>query len=177
RSLSARACDRPRRRRAQQHRHHARERHDHRNHLHPLRRAIDLHARRAPARHRVERGPRSRDESSRVGGGRMNRSWFSRAAIATIGALLTSTTAAAQAGQRQTVQLTLADAVRRAIEHNPDLAIVRLDTDVDAARVGESRGAYAPVFSTTLGRSRNVTPPTNYLLGDIGVDVKDWFSS
>ena len=56
------------------------------------------------------------------------------------------------------VRLTLDDAVQRAVEHNPDLAIVRLDTEVEAALVGEARGAYAPVWSTTLGRSRNVTP-------------------
>jgi outer membrane protein len=102
---------------------------------------------------------------------------MSRAAIAAIGALLISKGAAAQQPQPQTISLTLADAVQRTIEHNPDLTIVRLDTEVEAARVGESRGAYAPVFSTTLGRSRNVTPPTNYLLGDAGVDVKDWFST
>ena len=45
--------------------------------------------------------------------------------------------------------LTLDEAVRRAVENNPDLAIVRLGTEVEAARVGESRGAFAPVFSTT----------------------------
>jgi outer membrane protein TolC len=88
-----------------------------------------------------------------------------------------ATAAAAQSEPRQTLHLTLADAVQRAIDRNPDLALVRLDTEVEAARVGEARGAYAPVFSTTLGRSRNVTPPTNYLLGDAGVDVKDWFST
>jgi outer membrane protein len=99
------------------------------------------------------------------------------AAFVMIGALLISTSAAAQSGPRETLTLTLADAVQRAIEHNPDLAIVRLDTDVESARVGESRGAYAPVFSTTFGRSRNVTPPTNFLLGNAGVDEKDWFSS
>ena len=102
---------------------------------------------------------------------------INRASIVTVGALLLSTAAAAQPPQPQTVQLTLADAVQRTIEHNPDLAIVRLDTEVEAAKVGESRGAYAPVFATTLGRSRNVTPPTNYLLGDTGVDVQDWFST
>ena len=102
---------------------------------------------------------------------------IARAAITAIGALSISTGAAAQPPQPQTITLTLADAVQRTIEHNPDLTIVRLDTEVEAARVGESRGAYAPVFSTTLGRSRNVTPPTNYLLGDAGVDVKDWFST
>src|SRR5262249_38689996 len=62
-------------------------------------------------------------------------------------------------------------------EHNPDLEIVRLATEVDAAHVAESRGAYAPVFTTTLGRSRNVSPATSYLLGDGGIDVSDWFSS
>jgi len=76
-----------------------------------------------------------------------------------------------------TLELTLDEAVRRAVENNPDLAIVRLGTEVEAARVGESRGAFAPVFSTTVGRSGNVTPPSNFLLGDQGVDVNDSFWS
>ena len=76
-----------------------------------------------------------------------------------------------------TLQLTLDEAVRRAVENNPDLAVVRLGTDVEAARVGESRGAFAPVFSTQLGRSSIVTPSTNSLVGNGGVDVDDWFSS
>src|SRR5215831_537172 len=106
----------------------------------------------------------------------MTTQWTTRASVFAIGALLLATSAAAQ-GERQTIELSVDDAVQRAIERNPDLAIVRLDTEVEAARVGETRGAYAPVFSSTLGRSRNVTPPTNYLLGDTGVDVKDWFST
>jgi outer membrane protein len=89
----------------------------------------------------------------------------------------TSTAASAQVEKPETVHLTLAEAVQRAVEHNPDLAIVRLGTEVEAARVGESRGVFAPVFSTTLGRSRNVTPSSNVFTGDSGVDVKDWFSS
>src|SRR5262249_8316805 len=108
----------------------------------------------------------------------MNIVWTFRAAAVTAAAtLLLSTTAAAQSGQRQTLELPLDDAVRRAVERNPDLAIVRLDTEAEAARIGEARGAYTPVLSSVFGRSRNVTPPTNYLLGDAGVDVKDWFST
>jgi outer membrane protein TolC len=107
----------------------------------------------------------------------MNIVWTFRATAATAVAILLSTTAAAQPGQRQTLELTLDAAVQRALERNPDLAIVRLDTEVEAARIGEARGAYAPVFSTVFGRSRNVTPPTNFLLGDTGVDIKDWFST
>src|SRR5262249_20614802 len=107
----------------------------------------------------------------------MNRIWISRIAIAATSVLVGSAPASAQQGNGGTIQLTVADAVERAIEHNPDLAIVRLDTEVEAAHVGESRGVYAPIFSTALGRSRNVAPPTNYLLGDAGVDQRDWFSS
>lgn len=112
----------------------------------------------------------------------MNQTSIIRAAlIATFAATFGATAARAQAQPQplpqNTVHLTLADAVERAIEHNPDLAIVRLDTEADAARVGESRGAFAPVFSTQAGHSRTVTPPTTALLGDAGVDVRDWFSS
>jgi multidrug efflux pump len=75
------------------------------------------------------------------------------------------------------LKLTIDEAVRRALENNPDLAIVRLDTEVQAAHVGESRGAFAPVFSTTLGHSGNTTAPSNFLLGDHGVEVHDSFWS
>ena len=85
--------------------------------------------------------------------------------------------AAPAAAQIDTVRLTLEDAVRRAVENNPELAIVRLGTEVEAARVGESRGAFVPVFSTELGRSSIATPPANLLAGDRAVDVDDWFSS
>jgi outer membrane protein TolC len=77
----------------------------------------------------------------------------------------------------QILKLTLDEAVRRAAENNPDLGIARLGTEVEAARVGESRGAFAPVVSTTLGHSSNVTPPSNFLLGDGGVNVDDSFWS
>jgi outer membrane protein TolC len=98
------------------------------------------------------------------------------AAVLALAGMLVTTPAAAQEAA-PTLRLTLDDAVRRAVENNPDLAIVRLGTEVEAARVGESRGAFVPVFSTQLGRSSSVTPPSNFLFGDRGVDVDDWFSS
>ena len=98
-------------------------------------------------------------------------------ALIVLGALLVATTAAAQSDPRDVISLTLADAVQRAVEHNPDLAIVRIGTEIDAARVGETKGSYAPMFSTMFGRSSNVTPPSNFLLGEQGVDVNDLFSS
>ena len=112
----------------------------------------------------------------------MKRRFLSRTIGGALGAalLLTSGTTALAQGDKSapvTIDLTLEDAVRRAIEHNPDLAIVRLGTEVEAARVGESESAYAPLFSTTIGRTGNVAPPSSLLLGDNGVDVNDWFSS
>jgi outer membrane protein TolC len=109
----------------------------------------------------------------------MNRRCFVRvaASVIALSGVLIATSASAQVDRPATLQLTLEDAVRRAVENNPDLAIVRLGTEVEAARVGESQSAFAPVLSTMLGRSSNVTPPSNFLLGDRGVDVKDWFSS
>jgi outer membrane protein len=84
--------------------------------------------------------------------------------------------ASAQTG-RETLNLTVEDAVRRATENNPDLAIVRLETQVEIERVSAALAAYAPVFSTVLGRSSNAAPPSNFLLGERGVDTRDWFSS
>jgi outer membrane protein len=81
------------------------------------------------------------------------------------------------AASKGTVQLTLEEVLRRAVDNNPDLAIVRLGTQVEGERVAEALSAYAPVFSTVLGRSSNTTPPSNFLFGDSGVDTKDWFSS
>ena len=89
-------------------------------------------------------------------------------------ALLWVTPATAQTAP---LALTLEDAVRRAIDNNPDLAVVRLESDVETARVDETRTAFTPVFSSVLGRSGAVTPPANSLLGERGVDVNDVFSS
>jgi len=103
-----------------------------------------------------------------------------RVMTTTLGALgmaLISTSAFAQGAGRENLQLTLADAVQRAVEHNPDLAVVKLETEAQLARIGESKSAYSPMFSTTFGRSSNVSPPSNFLLGDNGVAVRDWFSS
>jgi outer membrane protein TolC len=99
--------------------------------------------------------------------------------VRTLLAVLAAGVVSAQpaAAQGDALPLTLDEAVRRAIENNPDLVIVRLDSDVDAARAGEAKTAFTPVFGTVLGRSSMVTPPANSLLGERGVDVDDWFSS
>src|SRR5262245_8217241 len=86
-----------------------------------------------------------------------------------------SDSAPRQAGQ--TLVLTLDDAVRRAIEHNPDLAVVRLDMDADAARVVGARSAFEPVLSALVGRSASTVAPSNFLVGNGGIDSNELFSS
>ena len=94
--------------------------------------------------------------------------------IAAAASVIALTAARANA---QTIELTLEDAVKRAVANNPDLAVVRLGIAVETERVNESKGAFTPLFSTVFGRSSVVTPPSNSLLGSQGVDVDDWFGS
>ena len=114
----------------------------------------------------------------------MNVSHFRQSTISVALGLLVATSASAQSDSGRidarpagTLRLSLDDAVRRAVENNPDLAIVRLGTEVEAARVSETRSAFTPMFATTLGRSSTTTPPSNFLLGERGVNADDWFSS
>ncbi len=97
----------------------------------------------------------------------------------TFGVLFIASAVSAQSGLRaaETLQLTVDEAIRRAVEHNPDLASVRYGTQIEAARVSESESAYAPVFSTVFGTSSNVAPPSSSLFGDRGVDTNDLFTS
>jgi outer membrane protein len=101
-----------------------------------------------------------------------------------VGSVFVATTAAAQVNLAlqsdqsiEAVELTLESAVRRAVENNPDLAIVRLGRDLELTRVAESQGAFVPLFSTTLGRTGDVAPPSTFLFGEQGIGVNDWFSS
>ncbi len=100
-----------------------------------------------------------------------------RISVVALSVLLSASVASAQSGRSGTLQLTLDEAVRRAIENNPDLAGVRFGAQIEAARVSESESAYTPVFSTVVGASSNVAPPSNFLLGERGVDTNDLFSS
>jgi len=101
------------------------------------------------------------------------------------GVMLAASAASAQTQQpasgaataQNTLPLTLEDAVRRAVDHNPDLAIVKLDTDVQVERVSQSKSAFNPVFSTKFGRSTATGAPSAFLPDAGGIDTRDVFSS
>jgi outer membrane protein TolC len=109
----------------------------------------------------------------------MTHRFISLAGVASVLGVIVTTPALAQTPQvdRTNLNLTLDDAVRRAVEHNPDLAIVRLDTDSNAARVAEAQSAYVPLFNTKLGRSSSAAAPSSFLPGATAIDEQDWFSS
>ncbi|HUL72641.1 MAG TPA: TolC family protein [Vicinamibacterales bacterium] len=94
-----------------------------------------------------------------------------------LGVLMTSGVSAQAPTAGATIQLTLEDAVKRAVDHNPDLAIVRLETSASTARVAQSKSAFVPVFNTKLGQSSSATAPSSFLPGAGGIDTKDFFSS
>lgn len=96
-----------------------------------------------------------------------------RVVLVAAGVLLSVLPAQAQTELRLTVE----EAVRRAVDNNPDLASVRYSTQVETARVSESESAYTPVFSTIVGATSNATPPSNFLLGESGIDTRDLFTS
>ena len=78
----------------------------------------------------------------------MTRTRIVRAPIAalllTTAALLMSTAASAQPGRPDALPLTVDEAVRRAVENNPDLAIVRLDTEVAPRSSGKASARMRP---------------------------------
>jgi outer membrane protein len=74
------------------------------------------------------------------------------------------------------LKLTIDDAVKRAIENNPDLAVVRLGTDVEAARVSQADSAYRPVFSTVFGRSSVMSPSSSFDQVE-GIETTDLFAT
>jgi len=84
--------------------------------------------------------------------------------------------AAPQAAEGDVLKLTIDEAVKRAIENNPDLAIVRLGTDVEAARVSQADSAYRPVFSTVFGRSSVMSPSSSFDQIE-GIETTDLFAT
>ncbi|HKW03045.1 MAG TPA: TolC family protein [Vicinamibacterales bacterium] len=102
---------------------------------------------------------------------------------AVLGLALTASAASAQtqtppaAPAAGKLDLTLEDAVRRAVDHNPDLAVVRLDSNAQSARVAEARGAFVPLFNQRFGRSNSASAPSSFLAGVNGIESRDWFSS
>jgi HAE1 family hydrophobic/amphiphilic exporter-1 len=86
-------------------------------------------------------------------------------------ALGLAATASAQAQPRTpsaaqtpaTLRLTVDEAVKMALDNNPDLAADRIDPQIGDARVAAASGVFRPIFNTSANSNNQVLPPSNFL--------------
>src|SRR6476659_5001402 len=86
--------------------------------------------------------------------------------VVTATLLASSMTAAAQTAQtgRRTLPLTVDEAVRLALEHNPDLRADRLDPQISDTRVAGAAGAFKPSFNTGVQGNNHIQAPVGFLV-------------
>jgi outer membrane protein TolC len=126
------------------------------------------------------------DDASRMRLWRWRRSGGTAAATATMLLallLLPSTshaqvTAPAQAAQPvpgdQVIRISRDDAMRMAVENNPDLAADRFTPAVSETRVAAARSAYVPTLNSGVFRNSQLLPPTSLFSGEQGQQTDFW---
>lgn len=72
------------------------------------------------------------------------------------------------------LRLTRDEAVRLAIENNPDLAANRLAPSISQERVNAARAAYVPTLQTGVNRNSQLQPPTSLFSGNDGLESGVW---
>jgi hypothetical protein len=70
---------------------------------------------------------------------------------------------AAQTSQPATLHLTVDDAIRMALDHNPDLAATRLDPAIGDAGVAAAAASFRPTFHSSLQRNDQFLPAASLL--------------
>ncbi len=70
--------------------------------------------------------------------------------------------------------ITRDDAVRMAVEHNPDLAVSRYDPAVSETAVAQAESAFVPTLQTGLQRNSQLQPPVNLFGGAAGTQTDLW---
>ncbi|MEP7307617.1 MAG: efflux RND transporter permease subunit [Acidobacteriota bacterium] len=63
-----------------------------------------------------------------------------------------------------TLRLSVDEAVRLALENNPDLKADRIDPQISDTRVAAATGAFKPTFNTNLQRNNQLQPPAGFLV-------------
>ena len=72
---------------------------------------------------------------------------------------------AAQTAAPSSVNITLEEAERRALDRNPQVALARLGTEAADYSVAESRAAYTPNFNVSVMQRSQTNPSTSQLAG------------
>jgi len=79
--------------------------------------------------------------------------------------ILSAAPALAQESSTSGLNLTLAEAERRAVDRNPRLATARLEIDAADYQVALQRAAYSPLFSASILQRSQTSPSTTQLSG------------
>ena len=83
-----------------------------------------------------------------------------------------SPASAAPADNRPVLNLSLQDTVARALENNTDIAVARVDPEIDAALLRQARGVFEPLlFSTVTTNSATQQPRSVFAGGTTVVDT------
>jgi outer membrane protein TolC len=82
----------------------------------------------------------------------------------------------AQTQERPTLQLSLEDAVRRAMDNNLDIAVAKFDPEASAQGVRQAAGFYDPAFTSSLSTASRTNRSTNIFAGGATVttDTDVW---
>jgi outer membrane protein len=81
-------------------------------------------------------------------------------------------TPAAAAGE--TLRPTRDEAVRMALDNNPELAVVRYEPGAGDARVAAAQAVFLPTFTSGINRNSSATPPVNLFSGESGIQTDYW---
>jgi HAE1 family hydrophobic/amphiphilic exporter-1 len=81
------------------------------------------------------------------------------------------------APQGTVLKLTRDEAIRLAVENNPDLAADRYDPAISQERVNAAKAAWVPTLQTGLQRNSQLQPPTSLFSGSEGLETGSWSGS
>ena len=71
-------------------------------------------------------------------------------------------------------KITRDEAVRMAVDNNPDLAVSRFDPAISETEIASARSAFVPTLQSALQRNSELQPPVNLFGGEAGTQTDLW---
>ncbi len=84
--------------------------------------------------------------------------------LSVLSLLLAASAAPAQTPAAAPLRLTVDDAVKMALDQNPDLRADRLDPQISDTRVAAAAGAFRPALNSSVNRNNQLLPPSSFFL-------------
>ena len=84
--------------------------------------------------------------------------------LAALSLVFASAAVLAQTPSPAPMRLTVDDAVKMALDHNPDLSADRLDPQIGDTQVAAAAGAFRPSLNSGVNRNNQLQPPASFLI-------------